>query len=117
LAPLSEGRVDDKTGHLMCSYHGWQFDGRGACTAIPQLPVSDETARAAALSSRRSCVSVYPTREHDGVVWVWADAHSAAKAEAAPMATVRDGLKPDEWAPATAWFMRDGAPCGRGVLR
>jgi pheophorbide a oxygenase len=114
LAPLSEGRVDDKTGHLMCSYHGWQFDGRGACTAIPQLPAGDETARSAALGSRRSCVSVYPTREHDGVVWVWADAHSAAEAEAAPMAVIPEGLKPNEWTPATGWFMRDGASRGGG---
>ena len=29
LAPLSQGRVDEKTGHLMCSYHGWQFDPQG----------------------------------------------------------------------------------------
>lgn len=26
LAPLSEGRIDEQTGQLMCSYHGWQFD-------------------------------------------------------------------------------------------
>jgi phenylpropionate dioxygenase-like ring-hydroxylating dioxygenase large terminal subunit len=37
LAPLSEGRVDEETGNLMCSYHGWQFDPQGICTHIPQL--------------------------------------------------------------------------------
>ena len=36
LAPLSEGRIDEKTGNLMCSYHGWQFDEQGICTTIPQ---------------------------------------------------------------------------------
>ncbi|MEB3278642.1 MAG: Rieske 2Fe-2S domain-containing protein [Lyngbya sp.] len=36
LAPLSEGRVDEKTGNLMCSYHGWEFDEKGICTRIPQ---------------------------------------------------------------------------------
>ena len=24
-------------GTLLCSYHGWRFDGEGACTAIPQV--------------------------------------------------------------------------------
>lgn len=38
LAPLSEGRIDED-GTLMCSYHGWQFEGSGACTRIPQVCV------------------------------------------------------------------------------
>ena len=33
---LGEGRVDPKTGHLECCYHGWQFDENGTCTKIPQ---------------------------------------------------------------------------------
>jgi phenylpropionate dioxygenase-like ring-hydroxylating dioxygenase large terminal subunit len=37
LAPLSQGRVDDK-GRLQCVYHGWCFDGAGACKFIPQAP-------------------------------------------------------------------------------
>ena len=35
-ALLAEGRVDPATGNLACSYHGWQFNERGRCTAIPQ---------------------------------------------------------------------------------
>lgn len=26
-APLSEGRVDQRTGRLQCVYHGWEFEG------------------------------------------------------------------------------------------
>ena len=37
LAPLSQGRVDDATGCIECPYHGWQFDGSGNLTALPQL--------------------------------------------------------------------------------
>ena len=37
LAPLSEGRIDDK-GRLQCVYHGWCFDGSGSCRFIPQAP-------------------------------------------------------------------------------
>jgi phenylpropionate dioxygenase-like ring-hydroxylating dioxygenase large terminal subunit len=32
-ARLSQGWLTD--GHLTCPYHGWQFDGRGACIEIP----------------------------------------------------------------------------------
>jgi len=32
-SPLSLGHVAD--GCLVCPYHGWTFDGRGACVAIP----------------------------------------------------------------------------------
>jgi nitrite reductase/ring-hydroxylating ferredoxin subunit len=35
-AKLSEGQVTD--GRLECLYHGWQFEGSGACTKIPQVP-------------------------------------------------------------------------------
>jgi len=36
LAALSEGRIDENTGNLMCTYHGWTFDSAGKCTNIPQ---------------------------------------------------------------------------------
>jgi nitrite reductase/ring-hydroxylating ferredoxin subunit len=35
LAPLSEGRVVD--GQLVCSYHGWTFEGSGKCVRVPQV--------------------------------------------------------------------------------
>ena len=37
LAKLSEGQVID--GQLECLYHGWQFNGSGQCTRIPQVSV------------------------------------------------------------------------------
>ncbi|KAL8258508.1 hypothetical protein R6Q59_026461 [Mikania micrantha] len=37
LAPLSEGRIDQK-GRLQCVYHGWCFGGSGDCMFIPQAP-------------------------------------------------------------------------------
>jgi vanillate O-demethylase monooxygenase subunit len=39
LAPLSAGWVDGDV--LRCSYHGWCFDGSGACTQIPSMGESD----------------------------------------------------------------------------
>ena len=36
-AALSQG-VLTPGGLLQCAYHGWSFDGSGACQNIPQLP-------------------------------------------------------------------------------
>ncbi len=75
LAPLSEGRIDGKTGHLQCAYHGWEFDAKGACTKIPQVdPEQAELGEPhPALLSRRACATALPTLEAQGMVWVWPD--------------------------------------------
>jgi len=59
--PLSIGKVCD--GQLQCAYHGWRFDGSGACRAVPGLvdDVADRRARR---------VDTFPTAEQDGFVWV-----------------------------------------------
>ncbi len=31
----AEGRIESD-GTLLCSYHGWRFNGEGKCTSIPQ---------------------------------------------------------------------------------
>ena len=69
LVPLSEGRVNE-SGEIECGYHGWTFDGAsGKCTSIPQLP-SEGTALDTALASPRSCVTPYPTKLAQGMLWV-----------------------------------------------
>lgn len=59
-APLSAGRV--RGGELECRYHGWRFDGSGACVAIPGLDGCGE---------RRT--SAHATVERDGFVWFWSE--------------------------------------------
>ncbi|MEZ4474484.1 MAG: aromatic ring-hydroxylating dioxygenase subunit alpha [bacterium] len=59
--PLSGGKVAD--GCLECPYHGWRFDGGGACRRIPGLAGEAENPARAARSF--SCV------DSDGYVWVW----------------------------------------------
>ena len=44
----------------MCSYHGWRFQGDGACTKVPQA--LDERANAAACSNSRSSAVSHPTQ-------------------------------------------------------
>jgi phenylpropionate dioxygenase-like ring-hydroxylating dioxygenase large terminal subunit len=64
--PLSLGVVADD-GCLQCPYHGWRFDGAGACTRVPSLvgPVGDALARRA---------PSYATVEQQGYVWVYSTA-------------------------------------------
>ena len=68
LVPLSEGRVNE-VGELECGYHGWTFTGEGTCTSIPQIEPG--TGLDTALKSARSCVAAYPTKEAQGMLWVY----------------------------------------------
>jgi vanillate O-demethylase monooxygenase subunit len=57
--PLSLGtRIGDT---VRCAYHGFTYDGRGRCVAIPSQEYVP-----AAYGVRR-----YPTIERGGVVWIW----------------------------------------------
>jgi phenylpropionate dioxygenase-like ring-hydroxylating dioxygenase large terminal subunit len=71
--PLSLGRVCE--GQLECAYHGWRFDGAGACKRVPGLVDGSET------ELRSRAAEAYPCREQDGFIWVWADATSQPDAE------------------------------------
>ena len=79
LAPLSEGRIDE-TGGLQCSYHGWSFDGSGACTRIPQAAPEGPEARA--VRSPRACATKFPTLLSQGLLFVWPDENGWDKAKA-----------------------------------
>ncbi|TAF11328.1 MAG: pheophorbide a oxygenase [Nostocales cyanobacterium] len=81
LAPLSEGRIDDKTGNLMCSYHGWEFNPQGVCTHIPQAENSELVAK----NQQNFCVISLPVREENDLLWVWPDAKTAELAATTPL--------------------------------
>ena len=72
LAPLSEAKVNETTGNLMCSYHGWQFDSQGNCTHIPQAENPQLTN-----NNKQLCATVFPSRQANDLLWVWMDATSA----------------------------------------
>lgn len=74
-APLSDGRVH--RGALECGYHGWRFDGTGACVAIPGLEGDIE-------SSGRRGVSRHECVERDGVVWFWSEPDEVPPADRPP---------------------------------
>ena len=60
--PLSLGRL--REGLLECRYHGWRFDGAGACRAVPGLCADDPGRRGRAAEA-------VPCADRDGFVWVW----------------------------------------------
>ena len=59
--PLSLGEVVE--GQLQCAYHGWRFDGEGACKFVPSLSGESE--------GRARRAPAFPTIEQDGFVWVY----------------------------------------------
>ncbi|TVU44508.1 hypothetical protein EJB05_03952 [Eragrostis curvula] len=66
LAPLSEGRIDDK-GRLQCVYHGWCFDGAGACKFIPQAPALGPQVH----KNTKACVASYPCVVQNNILWFY----------------------------------------------
>jgi phenylpropionate dioxygenase-like ring-hydroxylating dioxygenase large terminal subunit len=66
LAPLSEGRIDDK-GRLQCVYHGWCFDGAGACKFIPQAPALGPPVH----TNPKACVASYPCVVQNNILWFY----------------------------------------------
>ena len=57
--PLSESNLDGD--NVVCGYHGFTYDGTGACVAVPGQKRIPRTAR----------VPAYPVVEQDSFVWVW----------------------------------------------
>ena len=79
LAPLSEGKIDEATGNIMCSYHGWQFDSQGNCTRIPQADNQKP------INNQQLCATVYPSSHANDLLWVWMDAESPDIAAKTPL--------------------------------
>jgi phenylpropionate dioxygenase-like ring-hydroxylating dioxygenase large terminal subunit len=58
---LHRGEVQGE--HLVCPYHGWEFDPSGECVRIPYFPPEQKLPCATARS--------YPTVEQYGIIWVF----------------------------------------------
>jgi phenylpropionate dioxygenase-like ring-hydroxylating dioxygenase large terminal subunit len=57
--PLSRGRLAGD--EVECAYHGFRFDQRGRCSAVPSQDSIPRSARA----------RTYPVVERHGAVWIW----------------------------------------------
>lgn len=69
--PLSQGWCS--AGHLVCAYHGWEYQGDGAVIRVPALS-GDQSGKA----RRAPC---FPVREQQGLIWVWLSPDTAPSAE------------------------------------
>ncbi|KAJ8601791.1 hypothetical protein CTAYLR_006813 [Chrysophaeum taylorii] len=79
-APLSEGRIED--GCLLCSYHGWQFDGEGGCAKLPYSPAGLEERHK---GHRKSRCRTFPTRVAHGLLFVFPGDPSQASETKLPL--------------------------------
>jgi phenylpropionate dioxygenase-like ring-hydroxylating dioxygenase large terminal subunit len=79
LAPLSEGRVDGK-GRLQCVYHGWCFDGAGACKFIPQAPTLGPPVH----RNGRARVKPYPCVVQNKILWFYPSTGTCCRGSARP---------------------------------
>jgi len=72
LAPLSQGRVDEKSGCIECPYHGWRFDGDGTCTSIPQWSgTQDDFEKAAKKPDSPLHATGHPVHVVGDLIFVW----------------------------------------------
>ncbi|WP_432842820.1 Rieske 2Fe-2S domain-containing protein [Dactylosporangium sp. CA-092794] len=67
-APLSRGWIRDC--HLVCPYHGWEWDGAGRTRRIPQFPDAPHPTK--------SGLTMVLSQERYGLVWVCLDADPIA---------------------------------------
>jgi phenylpropionate dioxygenase-like ring-hydroxylating dioxygenase large terminal subunit len=86
-ASLSGGKV--KGDCIACPYHGWEFNGQGACTKIPALGADAQI-------PKRARVDTYPVQEKFG--WIWTFLGDAPEEERPPFLG-------DEWFPE--YFKKD----------
>src|SRR4051794_33962832 len=63
-SPLSLGWVENDA--LVCAYHGWCYEGSGACTRIPSLPEGRAI-------PRKARAVAYQVQERHGLIWVCLD--------------------------------------------
>lgn len=88
MVPLSEGRVESD-GSLLCSYHGWRFNGEGDLIDLPQS--TDGQLNTLKENPRSNCNS-FPVKVINGVLWVWPNS--------GPDATLESELTPVPVMPA-----------------
>lgn len=68
LAPLSQGRIDPKSGCIECPYHGWAFDLDGSLKSIPQL---DEGRTIAAATGNYGAATSLPIHAAGDLLFVF----------------------------------------------
>jgi len=84
------GKVVDDC--ITCPFHGWQFDGAGACAKIPYATKIPPKAK----------LFSWPVVERDGMIFVWR--HQARRAPDRPLPELA-GHVADEWTPWSTYAL------------
>ncbi|KAL7565285.1 hypothetical protein ACA910_014576 [Epithemia clementina (nom. ined.)] len=99
--PLSEGRIEDD-GSLLCSYHGYRFNGQGECIDIPQISKMEDFSLERIASNPKSSCNSFPVQEIDGLMWVWPETGDDARLESA-LTPPRHNKGADDVDPDRVW--------------
>ena len=83
-ADLSRGRCTD--GTIECPFHGWRFDARGQCVAVPSQPEAVKIPSGAK-------VDTFAVVERDGLIWLRADGGDGPGAASEPPAQALKGRR------------------------
>lgn len=66
--PLRTGHIDDRTGNLVCSHRGCQFDDRGVCTHNPHTGNPESIAHNRHKDPSFQCLTVLETYEENDLL-------------------------------------------------
>eukprot|EP01038_Epipyxis_sp_PR26KG_P008445 gene8445-11423_t len=101
LAPLSQGRIDPITGCIECPYHGWQFNGTGACTSIPHLELDITNRVLGSSKTSASSLLVYVTGD---IIWAFVP---LPEGQASSFPTLPDEIFPCVQSPVSFFVQRE----------
>lgn len=71
---LHKGDIENE--EIVCPYHGWRFNGQGACTDIPYL--------AERQNLPKKCIRRYPLRERYNLIWLFPGDAGLAESRSLP---------------------------------
>lgn len=102
---LHKGKV---TGcHLVCPYHGWEFNDQGKCVNIPYLPEGQKLPPQGA--------RVFPVQEKYGIIWLFPG--DAELADNAPMLEIPEFNQPGLlMIPITGHFQSHFSICNENTM-
>ncbi len=103
---LNKGKVDG--AHIVCPYHGWEFNGDGLCVNIPYLPNDQKLPCATARS--------YPIQEKYGLIWLFPG--DPDRAEQIPIPHVPEFFEQDDWlmVSVTGYFRAHFSVCNENAM-
>jgi vanillate O-demethylase monooxygenase subunit len=87
--PLSKGTLHDD--HVVCGYHGYQYDPSGACVKVP----------AQERVPPRAKVHSYPIRERGPFLWIWTGDPTKADDEKIPLVPA---MGAEGWCHVTGYY-------------